>query len=78
MLDPNRKAPEFTPSSNASSRIGKSGTSLPQDNLSGLSEGGKSAPPPELRRQYEAYRRSLSNSKVVAPPAPAPAPSTKR
>jgi hypothetical protein len=78
VLDPNRKAPEFATSSNAASRLVRKGTTLPQDNLSGLSEGGKSAPPPELRRLYEAYNRSLSNSKVVAPPAPASTPATKR
>jgi hypothetical protein len=73
VFDPNRKAPEFNTTATVSNRNQRSGTTLPQDTLNGLSEGGKSTPPPELRKQFEAYKKSLSNSKVVAPSASTPA-----
>ncbi len=66
VFDPARKS-DFTTTATASNRNDRQGTTLPQDSLGGLSEGGKSTPPPELRRQFEAYKKSLSNSKVVAP-----------
>lgn len=68
---PNRKAPEFNTQATVSNRNQRSGASIPQDNLSGLSEGSRSQPPPELRKQFEAYKRSVSRSspKAVTPPA---------
>jgi hypothetical protein len=74
VFDPNRKAPEFTTSASVSERNKRTGGSLPQDNLGGLSEGAKSTPPPELRKQYEAYKKALSatrsrSSAASTPPA---------
>jgi hypothetical protein len=72
VFDKDRKAPEFKTSATVSNSNTRTGTSIPQDNISGLSEGGKSAPPPEIRRQYEAFKRSLAKSKVVAPSTSTP------
>jgi hypothetical protein len=66
VFDPNRKAPEFNPAGPVSKRNQRAGTTLPQDNLSGLSEGNKSSPPPELRKQYEAYKKALSSTRPEA------------
>ena len=73
VIDPSRKS-EFNTSAIASNRSERQGSTIPQDKLSGLSEGMKSSPPPELRRQYEAYKKGLSNSKVVAPTVPSTPP----
>jgi hypothetical protein len=74
VYDKNRPAPKSDLKVNASDRITRQGTTIPQDNLSGLSEGGKSAPPPDLRRQFEAYKKSLANTKTARPSgSPAPA-----
>ena len=61
------KAPEFNTSATVSSRNQRQGSSLPQDTLGGLSEGNRSSPPIELRRQWEAYRKGLSTTKPAAP-----------
>ncbi len=71
VFDPNRKS-DFNTTATVSNRNNRQGTTIPQDNLSGLSEGGRSTPPPELRRQFEAYMKGVANSKVVAPGSPAP------
>ncbi len=72
-FDANRKAPEFETKATVSNRNERSGTSLQQDNLSGLTTGVRTTPPPELRRHVEAYRRSLGRSgPATTPSAPAP------
>jgi hypothetical protein len=73
-IDKNYKGPDFNTSATVSARNQRTGTELPQDNLSGLSQGGMSNPPPELRKQFEAYKKALSASKSSSAPA-APAPS---
>jgi hypothetical protein len=72
VIDPNRKAPEFNPKGQRSERASRTGTLIPTDNISQLNEGGKSAPPPELRRSFEAYMKGVANSKGVAPPSSPP------
>ena len=72
VFDPKRQAPKFDSTATASDRASRTGTTIPQDNISQLSEGSKSSPPPDLRRQFEAYKKSLANSKAGAgKPAPA-------
>jgi hypothetical protein len=74
VYDKDRKAPEFTTNATVSQRNKRTGTTLPQDNMGGLSEGAKSEPPPELRKQVEAYRKAVSSSKPASG-APATPPS---
>ena len=72
VFDPARKAPEFNTSGIVSKRTERSGTALATDSMSGLTEGGRSAPPPELRRQWERYRKNLAGSKTPAVGGAAP------
>ena len=72
VYDPNKKAPEFNTGAIESKKASRAGNSMIQDSISGLSEGGKSTPPPELSKKFEAYKKSLSNSKVVAPSGATP------
>ncbi len=72
VIDPNRKAPKLNTNPTVSNRNQRQGGTILQDTMSGLSEGGKSAPPPELSKRFEAYKKSLSNSKVVAPSGSTP------
>ena len=70
VFDPNRPAPKFETKAISSNSASRTGTSIPQDNLSGLSEGGKSAPPIELRKKFEAYMKGVANAKSTAPSGP--------
>ncbi len=74
VFDPTRKAPEFNSAATVSRSTNRPGSSIPQDNISGMNEGFKSTPPPEIRRQFRAYKESLSGSKVIAPSQGNPSP----
>ncbi|WP_435018888.1 hypothetical protein TA3x_000877 [Tundrisphaera sp. TA3] len=75
VIDPNRKAPEFRTSATVSNRNDRSGSSLPQDDLTGNVQGRRSSPPPGLERHVKAYRQSLD---AASPPASASPPSSNR
>ena len=62
-FDKNYKAPDFQTQATVRPRNERSGTSLPEDTRGGLSEGSRSSPPPELRKKFEAYNKSLSSTK---------------
>jgi len=67
VIAPDRKGHEFSTNAVVSNRNDRSGSTIPQDTLNGLSEGLKSSPPPEIRRQVEAYFRGLNGARPAAP-----------
>jgi hypothetical protein len=69
---PDRKGHEFNTNAIVSNKNDRAGSTMPQDSLSGLSEGLKSSPPPEIRRQVEAYFRGINDAKPAAPSATRP------
>lgn len=65
----------FGEGTNLRKTVGRSGNSTVQDQLRGLEQGRRSAPPPEYRELYEAYTRGLSSQSTPAektspPPKP--------
>ncbi|MHC5542529.1 hypothetical protein ACYOEI_30255 [Singulisphaera rosea] len=66
-FDPNRKLPELGPNAPVSSRTIRGEGNAAGDDLRGNIEGTRLQVPPELKAGLEAYKSSLSRSKVLNP-----------
>lgn len=62
----------FGEGTNLRKTVGRASSGAGQDDVQGLEQSRRTAPPPELRELYEAYTRSLSKTPAKSAPAPGP------
>ncbi|MBV8608736.1 MAG: hypothetical protein JO034_14900 [Singulisphaera sp.] len=72
-FDPNRKLPDLNPNAKIGSRTIRDRNSFVQDQEHNNLQGPLFEAPSELRSKFDAYRSSLSRSKVATPTRSAPA-----
>ncbi len=66
-LDPNIKLPGIDPGISSSTQVVRDRGGIARDTTRNVVEAQRFAPPQELRAGFDAYRNSLSRSKVVSP-----------
>jgi hypothetical protein len=76
-FDPNRALPDLNPGASVSSRNVRDRGSVARDDFRDNLEGTRFLAPREILPWVEAYRNTLSRSKVVSPPRAAPVPTPR-